>query len=107
MKPAAATWISPAAPLELRRGEVHLWRADLDGAAKLLPRWEALLSSSERRRAAQYAGHRERRRFIACRAIARTILSSYLRTTPAAIELREGRHGKPELSDRALRFNVS
>jgi hypothetical protein len=85
---------------------VHIWTADLDSLA-----WPdaARLPSDERARAERLLSPTKRRRWIAARWALRTVLGDYLGRSPATIELRLGRSGKPELTDPrpGLRFNLS
>ena len=89
---------------QLSGGEVHLWRAQLDepmeGAANLL-------SPPEWLRAERFHFRRDRQRFIAGRALLRTVLARYVGGDPRDLEFSSGPHGKPELVGSALRFNVS
>lgn len=86
--------------------ETHLWLADLREAPDDPP---ALLSAPEAARAARFHFERDRARYIAGRALLRTILGRYLDTPPESLALTVGTHGKPALADPhgALRFNLS
>ena len=85
-------------------GEVHLWRARLDG-----PVTEAayLLSPPEWLRAERFHFRRDRQRYMAGRALLRTVLARYVGGDPRDLEFSTGPHGKPELVGSTLRFNVS
>jgi 4'-phosphopantetheinyl transferase len=98
-------WVVPATPPPLGVDEAHLWRLDLDAAGS-----EAaadILSEEERARAARFHFERDRRRFIAGRAALRRILGAYLERAPTALVFVMGHHGKPELEDPGLEFNLS
>jgi 4'-phosphopantetheinyl transferase len=84
-------------PLEahLARGELHLWRADLDAVGEDVA---SLLSELERERARQIAPRRRRRRWECSRGVLRALLGRYLRSDPRALAL--GARGRPELADR-------
>jgi phosphopantetheinyl transferase len=85
--------------------EVHLWQADLDS-----PTWRgaAGLPREEQARAARLLSPTRRRRWVAARWALRAALAHHLERDPAAIELRQGAGGKPELAGEVgLRFNLS
>ena len=85
-------------------GEVHVWRAGLDGASAR----EAELPAAERRRAEQIRRPGGREEWVAARLALRDVLSRYLDAAPGAIRLQAGGHGKPGLAgDGPLEFNLS
>jgi 4'-phosphopantetheinyl transferase len=93
---------------ELAHGEVQLWEASLDQDTRVVEETGYTLSADERARADRYCFDRDRRRFVACRAILRAILSHYVGRPAQALRFRYGPRGKPALeSDGGLRFNVS
>ncbi|MGK3891119.1 4'-phosphopantetheinyl transferase family protein, partial [Enterococcus faecium] len=63
----------------------------------------------ERARADRFVYAADREHYTIGRALLRTILSSYLRTPPEAIELANGPQGKPALaaSQSPLHFNLT
>jgi 4'-phosphopantetheinyl transferase len=94
----------------LRAGEVHVWRARLDGrGAEVSPSLENVLSADETARAARFCFSRDRERYISSRVMLRSILGRYLDCAPAEIRFAYGPHGKPALADTkpAMRFNLS
>ena len=70
-------------------------------------RGEALLSCEERERAARLRSQRDRRRFIAARARLRELLGRRLDIPAAALEIRRGPRGRPQLAGSDWRFSVS
>ena len=66
--------------LMLPEDEVQLWRADLEAIGVDESRWQQVLSSDELTRASRFHFSRDRQRFVAGRALLRTILAGYLRT---------------------------
>ncbi len=100
----SAAWPDGPARPRLPRGEVHVWRAGLDGRG-----WPdaAQLPAAERERAARMLVPSQR--WVASRWALRGILGRYLAADPATIALRSGEHGKPELADAGagLAFNLS
>jgi 4'-phosphopantetheinyl transferase len=90
---------------------VHLWLAtpvELEShAAELVD----ILALDERERAERHRTFGGHAHFVIERATLRLLLSTYLGILPAAIQLRYGPHGKPELAsgtrDGTLRFNLS
>jgi 4'-phosphopantetheinyl transferase len=87
-------------------GEVHVWRADLDG--EIWPGAEAL-PAAERERAQRFLRALPRRRWVASRWALRLVLARHLGQEPAAIGLARGEHGKPRLAlePERLEFNLS
>lgn len=104
-------WPLPPSKLEVSGGEIHVWCAFLDIPRARLERLAGSLSGDERSRAARFHFERDRRRFIAGRAVLRAILGRYLAIEPGILELRYAAHGKPQLAERfdsgSLRFNLS
>jgi 4'-phosphopantetheinyl transferase len=101
-------WCCPPASPVLRRDEVHVWRSGLDWPDGAIQCGRQVLSASERERAERFNFDRDRKRFIARRAILRGILASYLNRTPSSVEFDEGSYGKPEArASDGLRFSVS
>lgn len=105
-------WCSPPAKLALANNEIHVWRAKLDRFEPVVNKFFSILSPDEKERASRFQFYRDKKRFIACRAILRTILSRYSGAEPRCLEFEYGRHGKPELKkpmgiEAALRFSLS
>jgi 4'-phosphopantetheinyl transferase len=87
---------------------VELWWCDLDRRAVDAAALSALLSDTERERAARFGTARLRDRWIAGRATLRELLAAALGTTARDVPLRRGRRGRPEIAiDCAADFNVS
>ncbi|MFO1361047.1 MAG: 4'-phosphopantetheinyl transferase superfamily protein [Burkholderiales bacterium] len=106
---AGDVWRTSSGRVELRGGEVHVWRIDLAGlrgAAAL-----ATLSDAERARAGRFRFPGDRDRFVASHAALRAILASCVDAAPAALSFGESVHGKPFVAapaaGRALRFSLS
>ncbi len=99
------------APLVLAENEVQLWRADLEAIGADESRWQTVLSSDETVRAARFHFPQDRQRFVASRAVLRTILAGYLAIDPADVNFSYSSKEKPLLgpahggSD--VMFNVS
>lgn len=73
-------------------------------------RWPALervLDATERARAARFYFERDRLAFIAAHALTRATLSRRFDRDPAAWRFTAGAHGKPDIDDGVLRFNLS
>ena len=98
------------APLALPESEVQLWRVDLEAIRADESRWQEALSSDELKRASRFHFPRDRQRFIASRALLRTILAGYLATDPGGLSFSYSKKEKPSLgpahaSD--ITFNVT
>jgi 4'-phosphopantetheinyl transferase len=98
-------------PLALPEDEVQLWRIDLEALGADESRWQRVLSADEAARAARFHFARDRRRFVATRALLRTILASYLETDASSLRFSYSEKEKPSLgaehADSDVRFNVT
>lgn len=98
-------------PLALPENEVQLWRIDLEALGADESRWQRVLSADEAARAARFHFARDRRRFVATRALLRTILASYLETDAGSLRFSYSAKEKPSLgaehADSDVRFNVT
>jgi 4'-phosphopantetheinyl transferase len=88
-------------------GAVHVWHVGLDLPPAVGAAYEEVLSPDERARRESYAGDRQRRAYHAVRGALRVILGAYLDVPPAAVRLRTGRWGKPEVDGGGPRFSLS
>src|ERR1700693_2272020 len=108
---AGAEWVAAAAPPELLKNEVHIWRASLEMDSPALGRFEGLLADDERIRAERFVFDRDRNRFIAARGVLRDVLGRYLQRPPHAIDFVYGPRGKPAIASGVERppihFNLS
>jgi 4'-phosphopantetheinyl transferase len=99
------------APLLLPEDEVHLWRADLDAIRADESHWQEVLSSDELTRASRFHFPIDRQRFVASRALLRTILAGYLATDPNCLSFAYSNKEKPSLgpahAGSGVTFNVS
>lgn len=99
------------ATLELPEDEVQLWRVDLEAIRGDESRWQKLLSPDELTRASRYHFPRDRRRFVAGRALLRIILAGYLAMEPDRLGFVYSNKEKPSLSpthaNSDVTFNVS
>jgi 4'-phosphopantetheinyl transferase len=87
---------------------IALWLCDLDCNSEDASVLARSLSRSEIERANRFGTTRLRARWIAGRATLRHLLGAALAVEPAAVALRRGRRGRPELAhESALDFNVS
>ena len=97
--------------MDLRDGEIHVWRARLDCHEYLLPQFEASLSSDETSRAERFHHSKDRNGYIIGRGILRELLARYLARSPVELEFCYGPWRKPflrqENASRSVQFNVS
>src|SRR5438445_1481588 len=105
--PSLRTRQAPYGPLELKKREVHLWRADLDRNTNAVPALTQTLGPEELAKAGQFRFERDRNRYIITHGALRNILARYLKTTPREPVFRYGPAGKPELTSGTVRFNMS
>jgi 4'-phosphopantetheinyl transferase len=78
----------------------------------LLEEYRGLLSEDERRTEGRFRFARDRRRYVATRALVRVVLSRYATTLPAAWRFTTNACGRPGIAnqgsaERALSFNIS
>ncbi|HTL71825.1 MAG TPA: 4'-phosphopantetheinyl transferase superfamily protein [bacterium] len=107
----STVWTEPSTLPAPEPGEIHLWRISLASQLDEDIRLKKLLSSEELDQAGCYRFVRDQRRFIIRRAVLRQLLAACLATSPLAVRLELGVHGKPIVSGQAdggdLRFNCS
>ena len=84
-------------PLPLPEDEVQLWRVDLEAIGADESRWQKVLSADELARASRFHFSRDRQRFVASRALLRTILAGYLATDPSSLSFSYSKKEKPSL----------
>jgi 4'-phosphopantetheinyl transferase len=98
-------------PLPAVEPGVALWWNDLEADANALGRGASWLSPAENARAARFGTETLRRKYIAGRSSLRFVLGQVLGIEPAAVPIRRGARGRPELaiSESALApdFNIS
>jgi 4'-phosphopantetheinyl transferase len=100
-------WIVPPQQPELPHDEVHIWKVDLTRILALGPALDLTLAPEESRWAKQFSQGQARRRYLLSCAVRRDILAGYLNAEPSELEFRYGVHGKPELANHAIHFNVT
>jgi 4'-phosphopantetheinyl transferase len=83
---------------------VHVWRAELTSVA---PDLGELLCEEERARAERILNKDEGELWRRSRGLLRKLLARYLQLEPASLRFIVGEHGKPELDQDRLPFNVS
>jgi len=111
MRSLATAWETPPHVLDLKDGEVHVWRANLEVDNRRLQSMRDCLSDDEKARADRFRFAEDRESYTVCRAILRLILSRYLGCPASVLRFRYNRYGKPALvnqsGDSTLRFNLS
>ena len=109
--PNPEAWLTPPANLSLYADEVHIWRSPLDFAPQAMTCFSASLSRDELDRASRYVFDKDRKHFVAARAILREILGKYLQVSPDTVKFEYGARRKPAVSREHhhtdLRFNIS
>ena len=94
---------APTRP-RLAAGAVHVWRADLEEAGDELLE---LLSDDERERVARFARVHDGLLWGRAHGLLRLLLSDYLQLRPREVTFTVAAHGKPQLPDGRLSFNLS
>jgi 4'-phosphopantetheinyl transferase len=104
-------WSSPNHCLDLKMGEVHVWRASLNLSHDRIRSLHRTLSADERLRAGRFHFARDRNRFVAARGTLRSILSRYLKITADRIRFQYNPFGKPSLAEchiaEGIEFNLA
>ena len=99
------------AALALPENEVQLWRVDLEAVRSDESRWQGVLPPDESKRASQFNFPSDRQRFVASRALLRTILRAYLTAGANDVSFSYSDKEKPSLgsvhADSGITFNVS
>jgi 4'-phosphopantetheinyl transferase len=103
----------PLGPDRLAPGatDVHVWAAWLQAPPELIHHCASLLAPRENERASRFRFDKHRNRFIAGRAILRSLLGRYLNCPPEKLQFSYGPHGKPSLAaefhQASLHFNLA
>jgi 4'-phosphopantetheinyl transferase len=89
------------------RGEVHVWRVELDDLLARRAALEHVLSDDERERAGRLRSSELRDRWTVARVALRFILASYAGVPPASLVFDVGTYGKPALRDPSAPFSFN
>ena len=97
--------------LELKTGQVHIWKVSFNLPDNVILTLKNLLSDEEINRAERFRFHHLRRRYIVFHSTLKKILGRYLGLKEEEISFEQGPHGKPavleELNSENIRFNMS
>lgn len=104
---AGGTCLSTRQDLKGESSFVDVWFGELSIAADRNGEFWACLSEAERERARRFKLDAARQRFVTSRGLLRQTLAGYLDCAPGVLQFVIGEHGKPELVDRRLAFNLS
>jgi 4'-phosphopantetheinyl transferase len=103
----SVVWKQAPVNLDLPAGQIHIWRANLEGlqSHSILK----ILSTEELERGQRLVQEKHRQRFYLSKAFLRRLLGKYLQIEPSRLQYREGDFGKPYLKDEkpALQFNMT
>jgi 4'-phosphopantetheinyl transferase len=105
--PNEILWPLPPDRLSLGASDVHVWAARLDLPSEAPVRLAAILSNQERERATRFRFETHRGRFIAARAVLRSILAAQLDCAPNELQFEYGPNGKPTLAARFVESGLS
>lgn len=107
----AADWCETSKVSVPSQSEIQVWRIPLTVQPGTETRLRDFLCLQERDRAGRFHFARDQRRFVIRRAVLRQLLAASLETTPQAVQLEFGPHGKPVVSGQTsasgLRFSCS
>ncbi len=93
--------------MEIRSGEVHIWRNTLNENHYILEKHESLLSNEEKRRCSEYMYEAEKVRYTCNHRFVRQVLSNYLKVEASSIVFSITNFGKPFVKNTGLFFNYS
>ena len=93
--------------MEIRSGEVHIWRNTLNEKQFILEKQESLLSEEEKRRCNEYMYEAEKVRYTCNHRFVRQVLSNYMKVEASSIEFSIANLGKPFIKNAGLFFNYS
>jgi 4'-phosphopantetheinyl transferase len=94
-------------PIAVRRGRVHVWWVDLDRHRESARSLERALGPEELAMASGMRYLRDRERYIIAHGALRSIIGSYLSTSPAGLRLRYDACGRPELATGEVELSIS
>ncbi len=103
-------WLQEPGWIDLKKGEVHVWRASLDRQPSEVERLRDSLAPDERERADRLRVPLVRTRFVTGRAVLRDILGRLTGCPASELQFGYGEKGKPYLlpqSPQTPRFNLS
>ena len=100
-------WQKPENFPDLKKGQVHVWRASLDRTKEEIEEFQSLLNAKEIDRANRFVVSDARNKFVVARGILRTFLSNYLNMAPQEIVFKQNEYGKLYLESSPLQFNLS
>lgn len=110
-RPLSPLWAnSPPGKINLKRGELHLWRMPLGLSPQKIAQLKKTLSDDEIMRADRLLDSAKAENFIASRGSLRLILGQYLDLEADEIQFEYSANGKPFLKkifDHELSFNLS
>ena len=89
----------------LQYDEAHVWQMNLENP--IWDRFVTVLSDAEREKAARFRTPKLQQHFSRCRSALRLILSRYVNQAASELNVHYGQHGKPELTDHRVQFNLS
>lgn len=100
-------WQATANFSALKRGELHLWRVNLDQAKDEYPQFWVTLNEQEKERALRFIAPAAKNNFVIARAILRGLLAKYLGVASGEIEFLQNKYGKLYVAGSKLQFNLS
>lgn len=92
---------------DLKRGELHLWRVNLDRTRQEYPQLLAALDDKEKERAARFIAPVAKNNFMVARAVLRKLLAKYLKANASEIKFEQNRYGKLYIAGSRVQFNLS
>jgi len=101
---AEPTWAPGPARPALADGAVHVWRVDLTTVTDSVAE---LPCGEERARAERLLNERDGRLWMRSRGVLRALLGRYLQEDPRTLRFSTGAHGKPQLRQHGLSFNLA
>jgi 4'-phosphopantetheinyl transferase len=111
MTESTTNWQRPGDNYILPEGELHVWRARIDGSSESLVKLRQTLSIAECERAAKFYFMPDRTRYVIGRGLCRILLGRCLGISADRLSFAYGPAGKPKLAQdfqqSLLHFNVA
>jgi len=104
-------WKTALPGFQLLKGDIHIWRVNLDLPSMGIQKLYQTLSMDERVRAERFNFEKDRKQYVVGVGTLRAILGCYIGVEPSELRFCHGNHGKPRLSDsfgnKTIYFNMS
>ena len=91
----------------LAKQHIHVWRFDVAQHQSHYNFYYGLLNDAQQQRAQKFYFDADRHCFVIAHGALRYLLSQYLHCSSTSLKFNYNQHGKPELENETIRFNIS